>query len=290
MPTCDSSHPDPGFESGEDATKVIAEAEAKFGEDGPPGTRCAADPRLGVYQVGGPRKDFPPGLSPSWKFAGSETIDKFEGGRTAIEVGDPDICHPCPTEFKFFVARTLAFTQNGWWIETGWDEQSNLANFRRVYWGEMRPPPYDYSEFIYTNTYPLTDGNYYIFRVRQHGVAGANDASAELWYNGGWNFLHSNNSMKCELSSPVYGAPNCNVQFLGEAYSEYETWFQLNAPVDGAGVNFKDTLLRVNPDVYEVFLQDDFDGSDYVEPPYYPCWTGYDGRKWSKFRAKHASC
>lgn len=59
LPTCDSSTPDPGFASGEDSAAIIGAAEEKYGEDGP--NRCAADPRLGVYVVGGPIKGKPPG-------------------------------------------------------------------------------------------------------------------------------------------------------------------------------------------------------------------------------------
>jgi hypothetical protein len=60
LPICDSTTPDPGFASGEDAAATIRAAERKYGEDGPPG-RCMADPRLGVYVVGGPIKGMPPG-------------------------------------------------------------------------------------------------------------------------------------------------------------------------------------------------------------------------------------
>jgi hypothetical protein len=60
LPICDSTTPDPGFASGEDSNAVIEAAEPKHREDGSPG-RCMADPRLGVYVVGGPIKGMPPG-------------------------------------------------------------------------------------------------------------------------------------------------------------------------------------------------------------------------------------
>jgi hypothetical protein len=130
LPICDTPAPDPGFKSSEEATRTIAQAEALFGEEGPPG-RCLVDPRLAVYVVGGAPKG-PPGYGEGeYRWAGPESTTKFEGGRTNIEVGDPDICHNCGA-FSHFVARPLAFTLNELWAEAGWYEQWAWVEGTRV--------------------------------------------------------------------------------------------------------------------------------------------------------------
>jgi hypothetical protein len=151
----------------------------------------------------------------------------------------------------------------------------------------MRPAPYNYQEQLYSTSYPISTGGYYQFRVRHDGDPGELSVAAELWYDGLWRALGWSHSMRCMNAN---GSSNCYMQFMGEAYTDDipVTWFALNAPVDGAGVNFQDTLVRVNPNDYRVFLQADFSAAEIQNPPYHICWSG--GRKYSKFRAKHASC
>jgi hypothetical protein len=171
-----------------------------------------------------------------------------------------------------------------YWVEAGWDEQTDVGDKRFVYFAQQHST--GYSELRYTTgAYPLVDGNYYTFRARQDGNPGQLSAVGEVWYNGGWNALGWNHSMRCQTAG---GAGNCFIQFFGEAFAYDLTWFALNAPTDGAGVNFKNTYVRTNPNTWPIFLDDDFGATEFSDAPYYICWIN-GGTKWSRFRVKHAS-
>ncbi len=81
----------------------------------------------------------------------------------AIEVGDPTVVHDGSSD-EFVVARPLAKTPIGNWVETGWAEVSWMSDSRMVY-------SFDHPEDIwhFHTQYPLTTGSYYIFRVRDFG-------------------------------------------------------------------------------------------------------------------------
>lgn len=202
------------------------------------------------------------------------TNSPYEGGRATIEVGNPDVVHDGSSS-QFVASRVLAKTPIGNWVEAGWAEVSWQGDTRYVY---SYAHPGDVWHF-HTDL-PLTDGNYYIWRVRDNGNT---SGYGEIYWAGSWVLLENNGSMLCEYS---YGTDNCYIEEYMEAYSTTGYWPQMNAPVDGAGVNFSSTMLRTAPSTWVYWNDSLYPSSESADSVYSACWTNMD---WN-FRAPKGSC
>lgn len=256
--------------------------ERLYGESGP--QPCLADPRPGVYVVArdvesdGPNS---PQASP-YRYAGPVSTGKFEGVRSTIEVGNPSICHPCSGASKHFVARPLAITDAGNWLEAGWEEKSSLPSDVYAYWTKNFNG--DYLEHAFTDSYPLVVGDSYVFRVRQSGDPGQTEIVAEIWYNARWNTLRLQTGIKCQNAD---GSNHCYVESVSEAYASNLQFFDLNAPNGfGEGVDHNNVEVRVNASDWRDFNNADYNASVSADDPYSVCWVD----RWFKFRTPRGNC
>jgi hypothetical protein len=169
----------------------------------------------------------------------------------------------------------MALTDLGNWVEAGWAEVSWKPDTRYVY-------TFDHPEDVwhFHTAYPLTTGNYYIWRVRDYG----NDYGyGEIYWAGSWVLLESNPSMLCRKAD---GTHNCYQHEYLEVYAGDQTWPSVNAPVDGIGVNFNNTMLRTDPDHWVYWNDSLYSSYERSESPYTACWTSRD---WV-FRAPKGNC
>jgi hypothetical protein len=270
LPAC---RPDPnwkGFATREEALRV-AEAVATAEPT------CVSDPRNALYSTREwPRKVPYQGGDGHYRWAGAQTVNRYEGGRITVEVGNPDVSHGGPPEFV--AARVMAFTPINRWVEAGWAEDTAYGGDARYVYTAINSAS-GYFETVHSS-YVLTDGSFYIFRVRDWG----NDfGDAEIWWAGSWNFLDTNPDMLCRYS---YGTPNCNIEEATEIYSTDFTWPTMNAPVNGSGVNYYDTMLRTDPSTWVFWNDSLYPSTEFGDPPYSACWAARD---WD-FRTPQGSC
>jgi hypothetical protein len=280
VPACPSK-PDPGFRSAAEAERTMRLVDRLYGEEGP--NPCLADPRPGVYLVGG--NAHPVRFAPTvgdYRYAGPESTGLFEGIRSTIEVGNPSICHPCSGASKHFVARPLAITDNNNFLEAGWEEKSKLASDQYVFWAKQFQN--DYAEHAFTGSYSLVVGNSYVFRVRQSGAPGETETVAEIWYNDRWNTLRTQTGIKCQNAD---GSGHCYVESVSEAYASDQQFFDLNAPSGfGEGVDHDNVEVRVNPSDWRNFNNSNYNAIVHSDDPYSVCWVD----RWFKFRTPRGAC
>jgi hypothetical protein len=279
MPVCPTK-PDPGFRTAAEAERTMQRVDRLYGEEGP--SPCLADPRPGVYLVGGNAHavHFAPAAS-DYRYAGPVSTGLFEGVRSTIEVGNPSICHPCSGASKHFVARPLAITDNGNWLEAGWEEKSSLASDVYVYWTKSFQ---GYTEHAFTGSYPLVVGASYVFRVRQSGAPGETEIVAEIWYNGRWNTLRTQTGIKCQNAD---GSGHCYIESVSEAFASNQEFFDLNAPNGfGEGVDHDNVEVRVNPSDWRDFNNSNYGADVLSDSPYSVCWVD----RWFKFRTPRGNC
>src|SRR5919198_1835025 len=262
LPTC---HPDPmwqGFSEAAAAARAVAAA--------PERAVCAADPRTGTFSTGVPAPHA------GYHHNGVQTANKFEGGRTTPEVGNPTVDHRAGAPYEFVVARPLAKTDAGYWIEDGWAEVSWKANDQYVY---TYTHPGD--TWYFPSGYPLNVGSFYPFRVRD---SNSTSGWAEIYWSGSWQLLDTNGSMHCEDTN---GNHNCYIETYLEIYSEDSTPHpDMNAPAGGTGVDFNDGRLRTADGTWPQWTTaySSYPGS---VDPYVVCWNS----KWYDFRAgKNLTC
>lgn len=273
--------PDPlwkGFATPQQAQDAIAGA-----ADAP---TCVADPKKALYgppaisaMSSAPMPASGSGCGGSGannRYSGAETISRYEGGRATIEVGDPDVSHT-PALDHWAVSRVLAFTPAFNWIEIGWEERGI------DYW--TTPAVYTYKnpgcQWVNWPQFPLTVGSYYIFRVRDQGNT---SAYAEIYWGTSWALVDYNPSMLCDYS---YGTNNCIIEEYMEAFAAGTApWPILNAPVDGGGVNFKDTMLRTSPSTWAFWNNSLYPSTTRANSPYHLCVIS---AYWS-FRAVNGLC
>ncbi len=60
----------------------------------------------------------------------------------------------------------------------------------------------------------------------------------------------------------------------------------MNAPVDGSGVNFSDTMLRTDPSTWVYWNDSLYPSTESSDSVYHACWTNMD---WN-FRAPKGLC
>ena len=266
LPPC---HPDPtwkGFSSPAAAEAALQGAAAEASE-------CAADPTQVVYSVGVPGPEST-GSGSGHRYSGAETNAAYQGGRATIEVGNPNVVHDGSVN-QFVASRVLAKTPINNWVEAGWAEVSWQGDTRYTY-SYANPG----RVWHFHTQYPLTTGNYYIWRARDNGNT---SGYGEIYWAGTWAVLENNGSMLCQYS---YGTNNCYMEEYMEAYSATGSWPSMNAPVDGSGVNFSNTMLRTAPSNYVYWNDSLYPSSERADSPYSVCWTNMD---WN-FRSPQGLC
>lgn len=280
LPLCPRDYTSwPGFGS-------ETEAEGAFEDDSP--AVCTVDPRDLVYTV--PERDARQterAAGANWRFMGPVTSGfAYEGGRLKAEVGNPAVAGSS----EFVYVRTVALTQTcGIYVcnsvQSGWEE-SNQTGFDQdvrtaVSFADCTPV----CERLGTGPYVISVGSYYNFRARHCASPGIHLVCSEIYWDGAWRDLgNTHNEMRCENSN---GTGNCSIESLTEVYSADATWPDMNAPVDGTGVNINNVYIQtgsgtwalLNSSNYSVYLR----GLPYrsADSPYYSCPTF----NWYNFRA-----
>jgi hypothetical protein len=222
---------------------------------------CAADPTDVVVSIGRP---IPTGFG--YHHNGAETELRFEGGRISTEVSNPAVDHRDVGADEFVAARVMGKIPDAnpcharyKWLEVGWAEVSWKSNDRRVYTFKTGACAW----FFHPNYQP-TDGRYYVFRVRGCST----DTCAEVYWAGEWVVLDSA-AFGCRGSS---GNDLCFIEEYLEIYSEDASPHPgLNAGLDGAGVNFRNTQLRTGVETWEDWTVAQVSTERQVAP-YNVCW------------------
>jgi hypothetical protein len=83
-----------------------------------------------------------------------------------------------------------------------------------------------------------------------------------------------------------YGTKNCWIEEYAEIYSAYGNHPTVNAPVDGNGINFANTMIRTAPNNWVFWNDTLYPSSENPAAPYVLCWTNTD---WN-FRAPRDHC
>jgi hypothetical protein len=203
----------------------------------------------------------------------------WQGGRAAIEIGDPDICYTCgQTARQSYAARVYASVSGSYSAEVGWfeDNRTNLdgthvyPDTQCLYTGGLNGGVFSETNFCWS--YFLAQGSYYVFRVRQYGGMSAADVVREIFYNGQWNILDHAYFMKCWNGD---NTNNCQIEPQSEIYDASKNYFNLNAPVDGEGTNFSDVQLRNAPNSWVVFSSAVDGASTPPNVSYSTCYTNF---------------
>lgn len=268
LPSCTTADPDwEGFATAEEAEAAVTDTDA---------ASCMVDPADVTYWLGMPEPHSGPPPQ-GYHHAGMETNAKYQGGRVAVEVGNPAVCHQCPGPGQqFVVARTFAKIL-GKWIEVGWGEISWLNDNRHVYTFASQT---DMWRFYFN--FHLTHGRYYVFRARDCAAG-----CAEIWWNGVWRLLQKATDFRCMNQN---GTNNCFQEVYLEIYSGSgvpEEHPSMNAAVDGVGVNFKNAKLRTAPSTYYLWSDSSYPSMELQVSPYVVCWINRD---WNFRAGKNLSC
>lgn len=203
---------------------------------------------------------------------------KVEGVRADIEVGNPSLCHGSCSITEFVYGRVSTFTAGGHSAEMGWIEytaystgQWPVASFDGA--GARVPVELDQSR------------PYYGFRVRHNGPGGGPGEVVWEWFDGSWRNAKTVSGIWCMDSN---NNNTCNTPGLAtEVYSENDSWFDMIAPADGEGVNYKTGQFRENPNVWKQFYPNNYsDGISFDQSPYSICSL----TKWYLFRTPRGTC
>ena len=209
-----------------------------------------------------------------------------KGLRYNIEVANPavDWRGNCNLPQEFVVGRVLAKAASGseYWTEVGWAKHSCLG-------GQTGPCPYSYDQpqgtwFLFCNSFDLTLGAKYAFRVRHVNGPGQNGIWGQMYYNGVWHTLETNGNMKCQLAD---GSGNCYFEIYLEVFSDDLTPHpDLFADNDGvAGNQFNTGQFLSLAGAWNSWNQGTIAASAGAVTPYDYCnWT-----KWHSFSIKKSA-
>jgi hypothetical protein len=292
----------PGFTSAQAAEQSLAVHDLAFGEAGGPND-CYADPREVVFVLPPSAPDGPPGFDrvyypvagggggtsgctgtvPYHRYVGTvHCPTNVEGGRDSMEIANPSLCHSDCSVHKHVYARAEGSTSAGNNVQIGWAESTSLPSGQFPLW--VWTPAGSSVEYPYWANINLDNGAYYPFRFRHDGPAGAGGAIVVEFYNGGWITLDGNSNWACRNGD---GSGNCSGLFATEVASGNLVWFNLNAPVDGEGINHRNIQLRVDPSNWRLFDPANFSsGYGFEQDPYSLCSLD----RWNAFRSPRGAC
>ncbi len=276
-----------GFKSAEAAEEAL-EAQEKLSNDEVGPDYCQVDPTTnlffvmpqdgtklrGILQAAGCK-----GANSTYKYVATiHCSENVEGVRDTIEVGDPSLCHSnCQVEEHVY-GRVEANTQGGHGMESGWLEAT---------WAPSGHHPTSSFDDINVNV-NLTNldvGTYYVFRVRHDGGGGGAGAVVAEYFDGSWHNLDTQSGIWCEQSG---GGGNCSTGEATEVHSSNSSWFNLNAGVDGNGINHSNIMLRkASNNNWQQFKPSNFsEGTTWAQSPYKMCSL----TDWFEFRTPKDNC
>jgi hypothetical protein len=224
LPACPEDLDWPGYATVDELEAAIAEA--------PDDPTCADDPTHYLFSTSRPNSESGQGSRLDYRHAGAVTVTRYQGGAITVEVADPDVPHPGPPgaleQVEARVLATPAQTTNAPWQEVGWIETSTDPNdARHIYEYEHPGDP-----FIWISPRRPRDGRAQAYRVRDCPQG----ACADYFWDGKWQRIpRANHHMHCKTRTR---SRNCFVEEYLEVSSNDGHWPDLDAPLDGQGVDF----------------------------------------------------